>query len=867
MRGSIPGVASTGAGPNAAISVRVALVRFAAWTLLGTLLCLWSANGYADALLSSAIRAQPLASALTEFAHQTGLQLVYVSDVLQNQKSRGSRAGLSTAEALTALLEGTGLTFEFLNDRAVRIFPTPQHSQGSAAGPRFSAPPPGTRPNELEQVDVTGQREKERALALAYVQDVPSSVSLVSGDLLQVQEAEQLVDYTANIPGMGIITPGAPGQAIVLIRGIVPLTEAPSVAFYIDDTPIGGTGDWAQANGLSLDLVPSDLERLEVWRGPQGTSIGADSEIGLVRYVLVPPNPSNFQASIAADVSTIHGAETPGESIFGAVNVPVVPGQLGLRASIYDSYAPGYIDNLYTGAKGINSLSRRNGRIAAQWEPTEAFSITVNALWNRIDPRSVSQVTSDKVGVAPNTGDAYFVEQLGSYGDLVDHEALLNPQSNSLDLYSVSLHWTQGSIGVHSTTAWSRNEADWAVDSTLGTGNYYPEWSGGLVPAGLALQGRNLSLEKFSEELHVNWASGRQFDWMIGGFYTHENALDHYYGVALDKNYHSIPFFAPFLNYSTSPSTLKEQVLFGNATWHLTGRLDVGGGIRLAHYDQSFTVVSGGWNTPASYDSGPSSETDTTWTSWAKYRFTPSAMLYARIATGLVPGQTNGSQPGVFPVGHDEVTNYELGLKTGSPESRALADLTVFYVDWKDIQLTSPAVSYLVNGARATSKGFELTTSYAPIPNLQLGYVAAYIKGEFDSTIPSTNSLLTGYQLPAVPKWSMSATAQYTWPLAGSWHAQLGGALRWIDQQWTDAVASRSRGGYPTVMIPSYGVLDTYGQVSKGRVALRFFARNLTDKRAYLTRFAILDTSNAPLQVVDKLLQPRTIGVGVSCLF
>ena len=69
------------------------------------------------------------------------------------------------------------------------------------------------------------------------------------------------------------------------------------------------------------------------------------------------------------------------------------------------------------------------------------------------------------------------------------------------------------------------------------------------------------------------------------------------------------------------------------------------------------------------------------------------------------------------------------------------------------------------------------------------------------------------------------------------------------------------------MVIPSYAVLDTYGQVSGGRLALRVFARNLTDKRAYLTRFTFTDASNAPVQVVDKLVQPRTLGVGVSYLF
>jgi outer membrane receptor protein involved in Fe transport len=863
MRGLIPGVPFTEAG-SSAISVRVALVRIAARAVLGTFFCLWSTYGCADALLPSAIRAQPLASALAEFAHQTGLQLVYMSDALQKQDSKGSRAGVPASEALVALLDGTGLTFEFLNDRAVRIFPTPPHSEGSSAGPGPSAPLPGPRPNQLEQVDVMGLREKERLRALAEVQSVPTSLSVVSGEFLAAQKSEQLVDYAASVPGMNVLTSGAPGQAIVSIRGIAAPNDAASVAFYIDDTPIGGTGDWAYASSLSLDLMSYDLERLEVWRGPQGTSIGADSEIGLVRYALIPPNLSDFRASIAADVSTIHGAETPGKSIFGAVNVPVVGGQLGLRVSVYDSYTPGYIDNLYSGARGINVLEQRAGRIAARWQPTEAISIAVNAVWNRIASQSMSQVTFDKTAVVPNTGDAYFLEQLGSYGDLVDRTALLNPQNKSLDLYSMSLHWTLPLIDVKSTTAWSRNDADYQIDSS-DDGLYFPAWSNGRVPIGLAVSRRNIDLNKFSEELHVASVPAGRFGWMVGGFYTHETSLDSSSEEALDDAYRPIAFFAPNLGFNTSPADVKEWAVFGNATWHITRQAELGGGIRVAHYDQSGAAFFGGWNMPTIYGSGSTSETDTTWAGWASYRIIPSVMLYGRVATGLVPGQTNGVA-GVPPVGHDTVTNYELGLKVGSPRDTAVADLSVFYIDWKDIQVTNSAGNF-VNGAHATSRGFELTGSYAPVENLQLTYNADYTKCEFDSMIPD-NPILPGYQFPNVPKWSVAGTAAYAWPLAGLWHAQLLGAFRWIGLQFdSEAVQSRSLGGSPTMVIPSYAVINVNAQVSNGSVAFRLFARNLTDKRAYLNRLFFSDVPNAPTQIVDKLLQPRTLGVGVSYVF
>ena len=194
-------------------------------------------------------------------------------------------------------------------------------------------------------------RTRYRRAAIAYVQDVPASVEMISGPALVAQNASQLVDYSAGVAGMNILSPGAPGQSQVIIRGIAPLTEAAGVAFHLDDTPIGSSGLWANAGYLSLDLPPYDLERLEVWRGPTGTSYGADSGIGLIRYALRQPALDHLEAGVQADVSVIHGANKPGGLLSAVLNVPIVADRLAIRASAYDSYVPGYIDSRSTGEK------------------------------------------------------------------------------------------------------------------------------------------------------------------------------------------------------------------------------------------------------------------------------------------------------------------------------------------------------------------------------------------------------------------------------------------------------------------------------------------------------------------------------------
>ncbi len=100
----------------------------------------------------------------------------------------------------------------------------------------------------------------------------------------------------------------------------------------------------------------------------------------MIRYVLNEPNVSQFEARAGADVSTTHYASKPGTSLQGMVNVPIIQGTLALRVSAYDTYTPGFIDNVYSGAKDVNVIRRYGGRIAMLWRPTESLSVKVSAL-------------------------------------------------------------------------------------------------------------------------------------------------------------------------------------------------------------------------------------------------------------------------------------------------------------------------------------------------------------------------------------------------------------------------------------------------------------------------------------------------------
>ena len=170
--------------------------------------------------LSHDIAAQPLAQALSEFATQTGLQVVYVSGIVATRTSKRAPRGLPAADALQRLLADTGLRFEFLNDRTVRIFVESSCALPSACtGPPFGAAAlaserasgPSSPGDPLEEVLVTGARWwLDPAVATAPVtvlnrRDIERGGKSSIGDVLQAlpMTTGSPLNTNANAPGLG----------------------------------------------------------------------------------------------------------------------------------------------------------------------------------------------------------------------------------------------------------------------------------------------------------------------------------------------------------------------------------------------------------------------------------------------------------------------------------------------------------------------------------------------------------------------------------------------------------------------------------------------------------------------------------------
>lgn len=216
----------------------------------------------------------------------------------------------------------------------------------------------GVQAQQLEEVIVTATKRAQST------QDIPVAVQALNTESLRQLNVGNFDDYVRYLPNL---TSGGrgPGQSTIYIRGMAvePITvmlsgaqgSVPNVALYLDEQPV-------TAPGRNLDVYATDLERVEVLPGPQGTLFGASSQAGTVRLITNKPDPTLFSAGIDASVAdTSKGEES--YTTEGFVNIPIIEDTLALRAAAYYVDRGGYIDNVpgtFTTDPAINPKSAVN---------------------------------------------------------------------------------------------------------------------------------------------------------------------------------------------------------------------------------------------------------------------------------------------------------------------------------------------------------------------------------------------------------------------------------------------------------------------------------------------------------------------------
>ena len=695
---------------------------------------------------------------------------------------------------------------------------------------------------EAAAIEAAGEIVVTAQKRVQNVQDVPISISVVGGEQMQQSGASQLADYAVYVPGLQIDNAGSPGRSTLSLRGVAPIGPSATVGVYLDDAPIGSSGIYNRSQTFTLDLLPFDLERLEVLRGPQGTLYGASSIGGLVKYVTVEPDLQRLKVRAGGEVFTIAHGDGTGWAGSALVNVPIIHDQLAISGSYSRRETPGYIDNILTGEKDVNDAVQEGGRAALLWQPDPALTIKLSGLWQSVDSDNFGLVY-EGMGNTPLAPGAPF---------LSTNSQLPEPFSSDFEYYSGSISYDLGFAEISSTTSYSKLKIFEVSDASRIFG---VNW-GGLAPFP-----STLNQKKWTEEVRLTSASSDSFEWMLGFFYTDEDNSHDQIVRALDTAGDPIPGIDPFAVVGL-PNTYKEYAVFGNATWKISEMFHVTGGLRWARNEQTFTQVT---QIPlAGLDlsgSGTSNEEIVTYSVSPQVNLSRDAMIYVRVASGYRPGGPNVALPG-FPatVGSERVTSYEAGIKASFLDRAVTFDAATFLLDWDDLQTSAPfagGINGLVNAGTAQSKGVEASLLIQPTAGLNVGVNFAYTDAKCTET---TAACTDGDQLPSVPKIAAAMTADYSFAVGGSAEARIGGAVRIVGDR-ISAVASSPL----AIPVEGYAVLDLNASVTfDEKWTLRAYARNLTDAEARITS-NVATTNPGFLSTVP--LQPRTIGVALDMAF
>ncbi|MFT4198160.1 MAG: TonB-dependent receptor [Pseudoxanthomonas sp.] len=727
---------------------------------------------------------------------------------------------------------------------------------------------------QLDRIVVTANKRVEN------VRDVAASISVIGEHQLENSGANSLTDYADSVPGLQVQDTGAPGLTMVSIRGIAGATmsSGATVGTYVDEVPVGSSGIYQMANTLSLDLLPYDISRIEVLRGPQGTLYGAGAMGGLIKYVTRDPDVSSDEARLGFGGSTVQGGGTGWNARFAA-SVPLVQDRLGLRVSFARNQTPGYTDNAADGRTDINGVLQSGARTALLWDG-DTFDLKLSAMHQSI-------VSHDRtsVGLDPDSQEPIY----GSTSDLLlQHQ----PFSKSLDLYALVMDWDLGWADLVSASSKQHTVTSNQIDASVQYGGLTTAYFG-LAESGSAFVRYSLELDKYTEELRLTSKTGGRAEWMLGAFYTKEDGVQNQYVWLGQADGSALP--SALSAYSTAallamPSTYKEAAVFANGSLHLGERFKIEAGVRESRNRQTYTQeVTEGYLVTLGTTPGSSRDDVFTWSLSPQFRINDAVMLYARAATGYQPGGPNVAVAGMpRSVDSSTLTSYELGLKSSFADGRLQLDVSAFHIDWDDIQIQAVinGIGGLVNGGKATSQGLELATVLHATERLQFGlnaaYTKAWVKNDFEPSVVSYGSYdlvlytgLAGDRLPYVPRLAWSATGEYDFDLGGGWQGQVGGAFRWVGKRLNDTTEYEylsAVGDISTVLaevsltrpleLRAYHAFDLYAGIGKGAWSLRAYLNNATNEQgwSYLERAtSALTGVTSQLRAVP--IQPRTFGL------
>ena len=652
-------------------------------------------------------------------------------------------------------------------------------SSGSAIGaliiasaPAYGQATDADQPGGLTEIIVTASKRSES------VQDVPATVSVLSGATMADRQINDLSDISKRVPSF--VVGKLFGSNLVTLRGIstglTSGTEDPSVAIHVDGV--------YQPRTRGLDVLLSDVERVEVLAGPQGTLYGRNATGGVVNYQLARPT-KEFEAGVTGTAANYDRFGVKG----------YVSGPLGERvqvrlSGIYDDQSKGFTKNLLANApdKTLEANRIAGGRVAIAAQPAEGVDLLLEASY--ADTKSSTYFATFSRSTDPFYRALYVPVTTTPHQTYSDLDGKLDSKITNVT-FNASIDLTEN-VTLKSITGYQKYKEFMAIDA---------DGSGYLG----VNTNQSADAQTYTQEFDLNVSMfGGKLKSIYGFFYFNDE-------ITLDNNVEFggfIPNFVIPIRYFTAQKA-RSYAFFTDQTLSLTDRLRLRGGLRYSNDHKTVDQLQNFAGSLCTYKDKYDDDQISPLLA-LQYDFTPDAMGYVQWQKAYKSGGFTHNSCGDN-YGPEHVNGFEAGLKTTLANNTVRFNVAGYYYDFRDIQVQQYQGILLgvANAAKARIYGAEASLEWVPTrafkfdlaANLQSAkYVDFTNCNSTGSTVACTaadprpvsqqQESFGGNWLNRAPPYTVSTGAQYRFDLGNSGALTARGEVYLAGKTYFDEFAS-----------------------------------------------------------------------------
>jgi outer membrane receptor protein involved in Fe transport len=678
--------------------------------------------------------------------------------------------------------------------------------------------------SQSDEIVVTAQRYEQR------LQDVPLSISVIGSKELGARAATDIKDLQYSVPGLSMFEYGVSRQYIQL-RGISNTIGSSTIGIYLDETPLGLD---IQGDAFSVRLL--DLERVEVLRGPQATLYGQGSMGGTIRYIPAAPRLDAIGGSVAGEYSSTEAGASNYKTV-AVLNLPLSKDVVGLRLVGGYERVGGFIDNVVSGQKDINSADIYTVRGTLLAKASDRLTLSLMGLYQK------SEQANQDFGVNRKTNS--LVSQ-----PINDRYTLIQGKA-SYDLDFAELSGSASYIDRHNKTT---ND----VSSALVP--YLPLFG---IPVGfvdrIALT-QATDYKIFNGEVRLASQSEGPLGWAFGA--TYRDLKTRLAGESTTAP-GTVPFTVLAIN---NDARSRSYALYGEVNYAFTSHLKASAGLRYFsdHKEQNSVNTNFGFTTT---DPGNGNFHSINPRFNLSYEFTPNSMVFVNAAKGFRSGGFNNTSAGggvvIIPPTYnpDEIWTYELGTKHQLFGNKLVLDASLYRSEWSYVQsygfAPGSVIGIVNNSGHVSGWGVDLSATARPTRTLALTATYGWNNLAYDSASQNKDKQ-PGDPVDAAVRESYSASLDFRPPMNDS----VTGIFR-IDYQHAGKAQITLRNFAPALIVsrPSRDIVNLRIGAAVGAVEVTLFANNLFDENA--------PNIIGPFGVISENVEqrPRVIGISAGTKF